>query len=609
MPSPESVASRPLSWPRKLVLGCGVALLFAGVLLGLLEAGLRLGGYGHPTKFYRTEVAADGTRWLRENRWVTAPFFSPELIRRPQAFRLPARKAPDSYRIFVLGSSAAMGDPEASFSLARMLDVLLSEAYPQVHFEVVNAGITAVNSHVVRGIAADCAELAPDLFIVYEGHNEVIGPYGPGTVFTPFLGSPAMVRLATAIKRTRTGQLLSALARRGGRDRTAPERWGGLGMFLAHGIDYDDPRLATTRELFRRNLEAIVAAGRGAGATVLLGTVVTNRRDCAPFLSRHRADLTAPQLAAWQAAFDAGNRALAEGNLDAAGTAYAAALALDGHFAELHFRIGQLRQREGRSAEAQAAWQMALDRDALRVRADSALNDIIRAFADARAPDVRVVDLAAAADAASPDGVAGAQLLYEHVHLNFQGTYQLACTLFAQITDELRRTGRVPATPVVAPPLRSDELRRRLAYTTYEQAMIFQEMTARLGRAPFATQTGNAEQLALYRQRGELAARMLAQPESRAGLTTIYETAITARPLDWVLQRNGGMAYVALGMPAQARAHLLSAVAVIPDDPDTLFALALAQRALGEGAAADQLFAAVRTLEPRYPGLPAVAAR
>ena len=45
-------------------------------------------------------------------------------------------------------------------------------------------------------------------------------------------------------------------------------------------------------------------------------------------------------------------------------------------------------------------------------------------------------------------------------------------------------------------------------------------------------------------------------------------------------------------------------MAVIPDDVDTLFALAMAERAVGSAQVAGQLFEQVRELEPRYPGLP-----
>src|SRR5690606_2449149 len=131
----------------------------AAVLLvsGLLEVALRLTGFGRDPAFFRHERAADGSRWIRENRDFALTYFPRALVRRPQAFRLPVEKAADSYRIFILGSSAAMGDPEASFSIARLLEAMLREAYPQVRFEVVNAAITAINSHVTRAVAADCA--------------------------------------------------------------------------------------------------------------------------------------------------------------------------------------------------------------------------------------------------------------------------------------------------------------------------------------------------------------------------------------------------------------------------------------------------------------------
>lgn len=606
MTTPEAApVARPLAWPFKLALGCAVALGIVVASLALLELGLRMAGYGHSPKFQRIEQAADGTTWLRENRWVTAPFFSPEVIRRPQAFRLPAKKQPGAYRIFVLGSSAAMGDPEASFSLARMLDVMLSAAHPELRFEVVNAGITAINSHVLRGIAADCAEMEPDLFVVYEGNNEVIGPYGPGTVFAPFLGSHGAVRLSTAIKRTRTGQLMASLARRCGRDRAIPAKWGGMEMFLAHGIDYDDARLATTRELFRQNIAAIIESGRASGARVVLGTVVTNRRDCAPFLSRHRPGLAAEALAQWETAYADGNRALSSVDLRTAAEAYSAALAIDDHFAELHYCIGQLRQREGHAEKAGNAWTTAQDRDALRFRTDTALNEAIRSFAATHDTGVRVLDLATTADAKSPDGVAGDNFLYEHVHLNFQGAYRLACELFSAVEKDLSDSERVKCGTTIPAPLPVEEVRRRLGYTTYEQAMIFQEMIDRFGRAPFVGQLGNEERLALYRKRLEVAKRLLAQPESKPGLEALYEGAIAQRPEDWVLRRNAGMAYVALGLPAQAKEHLARALEAIPDDVDALFALAMAQQALGATEECEALLARVRELEPRYPGLPA----
>lgn len=598
-------SSRPPAWPLKLLLGCTVALALFALLLGGLELGLRLCGYGHSPHFARTAKADDGTIWLRENRWVTAPFFAPEIIRRPQPFRIPAAKEPGTYRVFVLGSSAAMGDPEASFSLARALDVLLRDAHPEIRFEIVNAGITAINSTVVRGIAADCAALQPDLFIIYEGNNEVIGPFGPGTVFTPFLGSPTAVRASVALKRSRTGQLLAATARYLGRGKSSPTDWGGMGMFLQHGIAADDPRLSVTRELFRENLVAIADSGRAAGAAVFLCTVATNRRDFAPFLSLHKSGLDAASLARWHAAFDAGLAALGTGDRHAAASRFAEAAAIDDRHAETAFLLGRAQLESGDSAQGRTNLQRALDLDALRFRTDSQLNAVVRSFAAAPSDGVRVIDLAGAADSASPDGVTGDELLYEHVHLNIRGTYLLARELCGPIEEDLRHRGLV-RTDTLAPAWANiATVRERLAYTVYEQGLIVRELLSRFSKPPFATQRDNDARLARYRTMDRTASLLLQRPESAADLAQRYGNAIATRPDDWVLRRNAGMAFVATGQPARGKPLLEQAVAAIPDDPDTLFALAQAHLAIGESAKSGEVFAALRALEPRYPGLPA----
>jgi len=590
-----------LSLLKKLTLGLTISVFVVVLGFGLLEGGLRLAGFGHSSHFFHREKDATGQAWWRENRWVTAPYFPPELIRRPQSIRLADPKPAATYRIFVLGSSAAMGDPEPAFSLSRQLDLQLRHAYPGIHFEVVNAGITAINSHVVRALARDCAELQPDLFIVYEGNNEVIGPYGPGTVFSPFLGSAAAIRAGQAIKSTRAGQLAAAIARKLGPVKKDLGDWGGMRMFLKNEIDRDDPRLAKTGDLFQQNLRAIAESGRHAGAAVFVCTVLTNQKDFAPFQSRHRIDITGEEKSEWQVLFDDGLRAVEAKDDATAETKFRAALALDDHFAELHFQLGRLCQRQNRALEAKVFFQQALDLDTFRFRTDSRLNQKIR---DVAAEGVQVVDLAVAAEQASPQGIIGDELLYEHVHLNFQGTFQMARELFVQVQGDLVRRKLVQATATVPELLSLAEARRELAYTTYEQAMIIKELQARFAGAPFTAQSDDAARRRIYAERSSVAARVLAQPETRDGLVALYEQALASNPGDWLLQRNAGMALVGLGLPERARPLLLHATEIIPDDADTLFALATAQRQLGDAAASNKNFATLRELEPRYPGLP-----
>jgi tetratricopeptide (TPR) repeat protein len=602
------VAAPPLSFRRKLLYGSIVSGLFVVLVLGGLESALRIVGYGYSSHFARQTTLPSGEKIWRENRWCTAPFFSPALVRRPLPFRLPEKKAAGTYRIFVLGSSAAMGDPEPSFSFARALETMLRAAYPQQRFEVINAAITATNSHVLRGIAADCAKLEPDLFIIYEGHNEVIGPFGPAAVFAPFLRSETATRALVWLKETRTGQWLATAARATRDGHKLPEKWGGMQMFLQQQIAADDPRLDVVRAHFRENLRASLAAAQRNGAHTLLCTVVTNQRDFAPFLSQHRADLSAADLALWQSHFAAAERAALAKDFAKVEAEYRAALALDDRHAELVFRLGRLALQAGRDAEARPLLQRALDLDALRFRTDSSLNQVIRDLAasappgSSRSPAAELVDLAQSVAARAEHGVAGDDFLYEHVHLTLRGAYEIARDLFPHVASDLARRGLVP--PENREPLSYDETRRRLASTTHEQAMIAVELAARFRAPPFTTQSDNALRLRTWERRTEQAMALLARSDALPALRELYLLAIRATPDDWILQRNAGMMLLARGAPAEALPLLQHAAAWIDDDVDTLIALGAAQRALGHTTEADAVFAKARVLEPRHPALP-----
>lgn len=596
------MAASALSLPRKLIFAAVLAVVTLVILLGGLEVVLRLGGYGHSTHFFRRVTLPTGEKIWRENRWCTAPYFSEALVRRPQPVRLPDKKAAGTYRVFILGSSAAMGDPEPSFSLARMLESMLRTAYPDRRFEVINAAVTAINSHVVRGIAEDCAKLEPDLFIVYEGNNEVIGPFGPAGVFAPFLRSELAIRTASALKTSRMGQLLSNLARRG---RSA--EWGGMEMFLKQQIAVDDPRLDAVRGHFRANLEAITKSGHDAGASVFLCTVATNQRDFAPFLSQHRKNLTTRELAEWNSDLADATKSLRAGDLSAAETAYRAAYAIDDHHAELAFRFGRFALQIGRDLDARDLLQHALDCDMLRFRTDSTLNQTIRDLGKNAPPQVEIIDLSAALAAHSAHGIIGDESIYEHVHLTFRGTYEAAVALFPRISADLNRRGLVSgATPA---PFDYDQARLRLGYNIYEQAMITQELLSRFHNPPFTGQADIASRQHTWTQRAEQANQLLSRSDATSALADIAKRATDSAPDDWLLARNTGAMLVARGDPASALPLLERALQWINDDVDLLIALGRAQQALGRVAEAEATFAKARVLEPHYPGLPEVPPR
>ena len=78
---------------------------------------------------------------------------------------------------------------QPSYGAGRYMEALLRGRFPGEKFEVINLGVTAINSHVILPIARECARHDGDFWIVYMGNNETVGPYGAATVFTQRAGA------------------------------------------------------------------------------------------------------------------------------------------------------------------------------------------------------------------------------------------------------------------------------------------------------------------------------------------------------------------------------------------------------------------------------------
>jgi len=103
---------------------CGVflpALIFVS-----LEVALRISGYGYPAKAI-TECKIKGEKAYCSNGRFGWRFFPPKITRAFHPFAIPSNKPDDTYRIFVLGASAAQGVPDSSYSFGRFLEVMLRQ--------------------------------------------------------------------------------------------------------------------------------------------------------------------------------------------------------------------------------------------------------------------------------------------------------------------------------------------------------------------------------------------------------------------------------------------------------------------------------------------------
>lgn len=479
LPAPANPSRKILSpWRLRLVLLVGVPLFF----FGLVEGGLRLAGFGTRSDFFIPDEDKPG--FYCTNPTFTELFLPAHFGIRPLNFRLKKTKEAGTIRVFVLGESAAQGTPEPAFGFAAQLQAQLASRYAGRKIEVFNLGITAINSHVVYQVARQLPDFAPDLFVVYLGNNEVIGPYGPGSAYLATMPPLWAIRASVGVRSTRTGQLLLRLLPRFGGGGTKAPEWRGMETFAQNTVRGNDPRLEAVYGNFERNLRDIIELATGAGAKTVLATVVANLKDSSPFVSLHRADLTPAELAAWKTVFDDGRLAFDLDENDRARARLTEALRLDAEYADTHFLLGRLAEARGEVTAARQHYLDALHWDALRFRPDPRINDIIRRVARAAGPAVQLVDAARAlgADAASSAPLCGHEFLFEHVHFNWDGNARLA-GLLAEACVPL-----IAAKPASTGGLSSAECAEELGYTEYGRLTMLSTIAKLTSKPPFTNQ-------------------------------------------------------------------------------------------------------------------------
>jgi len=405
------------------------------VLLVLVEAGLRVAGYGRSTRLFR-DKQIHGQTYCQWNEDFYHQFFSgPEGYRiESQELLIPDVKPTNTYRVFILGGSAADGWVIRDYAFWRILEVMLRTRFPNTSIEVYNLAYHGMNSHIIRHVANACATLQPDLFVVYMGNNEVVGPFGfqqeqglarflPEDVKRVCIPEGVMRLLNLRITQAFRGRVLELS---GGRE------------FFASLRGPDDPRLESVYERFRRNIDDICEAGNRVGAAVALCTVGRNSRCWRPEFSVHRPDWDPAEQAEWQADYEAGIERQNTGAYREAIDHYGRAAALDSTFAELLFRLGRCHWAAGDYARARECFLQAAEREASLRCANARINDLIVTVGTARTgKGVYLVDAARSLAEQSPHQVPGDEFFYDSMHLTFEGSYVVGRAVFDRIADAL----------------------------------------------------------------------------------------------------------------------------------------------------------------------------
>jgi len=514
---------RPLSVGRILL---RLALfVVAPVLLAIaVEGALRMGGVGRPTEFF---IPDGKSGFYRANPDFTAAFIPASFGIQPLNFRIRMHKEPGTVRVFVLGESAAQGAPEPDFGFAAQLRAQLTARFPGKPVEVFNLGIAGINSHVAYRIVRDVRAFEPDLLVVYMGENEVTGPYGPGCAYLSANQPLWYIRSSVWVRSTRTGQILTQLLGKLARSGFRAQNWRGMETFSNVPVRGGDPRLDAVYRNFSANLQDIVGLAGRAGIRTVVCTMVPNLRDSAPFMSVHRAGLSPEEEGYWNQAFESGTIAWDLGDVQSAVYGYGEALRIDAEFAETHFRLGRLAETLGKPDIARKRYLDALHWDALRLRPDERLNGIMRQVAQGAGRLVLLVDAAKAmgADPESRTRLSGHEILFDHVHLNWDGNFQLAWLLADACARELPGPDAGPSAG-----LGSEKCAAALGYTPDAQLAMLQAVVQRTQGPPFASQSTFSEDQARLKAEAEHADALLKVPGAGAADLSAVERALLLDP-------------------------------------------------------------------------------
>lgn len=391
----------------------------------LFEASLRIAGYGKDYDLVH-KIKIGDTDYYAVNKLVARRYFSPGNVTIPDARDgvFLCEKSPDIFRIFCMGGSTVAGFPfQYNATFPSLLTDRLERLFPDKHFEVINFGISAINSFSVLDMTRELVRYDPDLFLVYMGHNEFYGALGVAST-QKISDSRSLINWYLRLEKLRLVQLIRDFVHKFGRAAEKPDGQQTLMQAVVsdNTIPYDSPKYQLAHDYFAENLADILSLIQRSGSHVIVSDLVSNLRDQPPFVSVFQVE--GEEKAQWQKFYDAALKYLGQGDGATALQMIKKAGAIDSSAADYWFGLGRCYEMFGDYHRAESAYVKARDLDALRFRASSDLNKIIAAVC--RKAGVPLVTMTQIFSDSSIHNIVGNDLMLEHLHPNLKGNYLLA---------------------------------------------------------------------------------------------------------------------------------------------------------------------------------------
>ncbi len=512
-----SSSPRPRRLRRWLFRGLAVALALVPFLV--IEAVLRLFHVGRDPALVISSSHELGAFQLNPDfdraYYGDADLSGPE----PRPFRLP--KPVGVRRILVVGGSTVAGFPfPAELAFPRYIEVFLqSQAGDGETLEVLNAGITAINSSTEVDVVRGGLEIDPDLIVVYTGHNEFYGPGGAASSGGSL--SPGWFRALAHVRGLRIVQSL----RNAFRSETASGPSRDLLEVLPGDVHIaiDSPVFETARRRYRDNLREMAALASARKIPILFVTPVSNERDQPPIEPLDSKSIAPLVVDGERRLFEefGGNPKEGAGEDAARGDRLRVLEAF--HRANpshplVAYRYAEALESSGDLSMARQLFQIALENDGCRFRAPRAFREIVlndldgngAAGENSGAAGIATLDLYPLLGGSERCGAPGRRSLVEHVHLTWEGNEAVGREIARRAWELWGRSWKESREPTRA------ELFERLGTQPEDLLAAFVLSSAVYQRYPFREGT-DAEQLG-KRLAGDAAAVYSALPPRRKTL-------------------------------------------------------------------------------------------
>lgn len=372
-----------------------ILILIPILFFVLLEVGLRIFNYGEDLSMW--VQATPGKKIINAN--VAKRYFS-NVKNFPTTIEdiFDSSKSENTFRVFVLGESSAAGYPYMPLgSFSRYIRKRLELNYPQKNIEVVNLGLTAINTYTIRDFIPEVLKQKPDVILIYTGHNEYYGALGVGSLES--LGkSRWLINLYLKLIHFKTVELIKDFLQWSGKIIFGEEKpkTGTLMSRMAkeQSIEFNSDDYLTGIQQFDGNMRDIIEMCKDENVPLILGTLASNLKDQKPFISKNENE---------------------------------------NYSAIKFFKQAEVEYQKGNFKKADSLFRLAKDYDMLRFRAPEKINQLIKSYK--KEFGIEVVDIDSLFSAVSPNGIIGNNLMTDHLHPTLEG-FQLIGKIFYEKMKE-----------------------------------------------------------------------------------------------------------------------------------------------------------------------------